>query len=216
VQTVLTALDRARRRSVLVLLGVVWVIALSAGLPTGAAARASGSRSAHASPTARIAADAQHRPRSAAHANRGRRRVARRTRSHAVRARAQSAAPRLPLVFGVYPGGAAGTVGPSGPVAPEDPVKRLAALEQLRPGAAPFVLHLYAGYTGPGGWNAAAQVGEDIAQYTAVGFKVELVLTYRPADGGSSADVAGFADFVRQTLTAFGPNQDFVSRQVTN
>jgi hypothetical protein len=101
-------------------------------------------------------------------------------------------------------------------VAPEDPVKRLAALEQLRPANAPFVLHIYAGYTGPDGWSAAAQVGDDIARYTAAGFKVELVLTYRPADGGSSADVPGFADFVRQALAAFGSNQDFVSVQVTN
>jgi hypothetical protein len=216
VQTVLIALDRARRQSVLVLLGVAWVIALSAGLPAGAAAQATGSRSAHASPAARTAADARHRPRRGTHGNHRRRRMARRARQHAVRVRAESAAPRLPLVFGVYPGGAAGTVGPSGPVAPDDPVKRLAALEQLRSGQAPFVVHLYAGYSGPGGWSAAAQVGEDIAQYTAAGFKVELVLTYRPADGGSSVDVADFAEFVRQTLAAFGANQDFVSLQVTN
>jgi hypothetical protein len=63
------------------------------------------------------------------------------------------AAPRL--VFGIYPGGTAGTVGPSGPVAPENPGLRMAALEQLRPAGRPFVLHLYASYTGAGGWSAA-------------------------------------------------------------
>ncbi len=128
-----------------------------------------------------------------------------------------SAASGTPLVFGIYPGGTAGSsTGPNGSVAPEDPVKRLAALEQLRAPGAPFVLHIYAGYTGPGSWTAAQQVGDQIAQYTAAGFQVELVLCYRPADGGSLQDVAGFEDFVAQTVQAFGPNPDFVSLQVTN
>jgi len=120
------------------------------------------------------------------------------------------------VVFGIYPGGAAGTTGPNGPVAPEDPTLRLAALEQLRAPGAPFVLHIYAGYTGAEGWTAAQQVGAELAQYTAAGFEVEVVLTYRPADGGSPQDVAGFEDFIRQTLASFGPNPGFVSLQVTN
>jgi hypothetical protein len=119
-------------------------------------------------------------------------------------------------VFGIYPGGAAGATGPNGPVAPEDPGRRLAALEQLRAPGAPFVLHIYAGYTGGGGWTAAEQVGDDLAQYTAAGFEVELVVTYRPADGGSPQDVTGFEEFVRQTLASFGSNRRFVSLQVTN
>ena len=49
------------------------------------------------------------------------------------RARTRTITPARPLVFGIYPGGAAGTVGPAGQLQPEDPVKRLAALEQLRP-----------------------------------------------------------------------------------
>ena len=124
--------------------------------------------------------------------------------------------PRAPLVFGIYPGGAAGTTGPSGPVAPEDPAKRLAALEQLRAPGVPFVVHIYAAYTGAGGATAAQQVGAEIAQYTRAGFEVELVLTYRPADGGSPRDVSSFGGFVRQTVAAFGPDRRFVSLQVTN
>jgi hypothetical protein len=121
-----------------------------------------------------------------------------------------------PLAFGIYPGGAAGTVGPSGPLKPEDPVKRLAALEQLQPPGRPFVLHLYAGYPGPEGWSAAAQVGAEVSRYTAAGLEVELALTYRPSDGGSPADVAGFVDFVRAAVRSFGSNRRFVSLQVTN
>lgn len=128
--------------------------------------------------------------------------------------RAASAAP--PLVFGIYPGGAAGSVGPGGATRPEDPAKRLAALQQLRAPGRPFVVHLYAGYTGPGGWSAADQVGDEISQYTAAGFQVELVLCYRPSDGGSAAEVSGFTSFVRDAVRAFGPNSSFVSLQVTN
>jgi len=123
-------------------------------------------------------------------------------------------APRL--VFGVYPGGAAGTVGPSGPVAPEDPTLRMAALEQLRAPGRPFVLHVYASYTGANGWSAAQQVGQEIAQYGDAGFQTELVVCYRPADGGSPADVGGFVEFVREAVRALGPVPGFVSLQVTN
>jgi hypothetical protein len=123
-------------------------------------------------------------------------------------------APRL--AFGIYPGGAAGTVGPSGPVAPENPGLRMAALEQLRPPGRSFVLHLYVGYTGTNGWSAAQQVGQEIAQYGRAGFQTEVVACYRPVDGGSPADVAGFVEFVRETVRSLGPVPGFVSLQVTN
>jgi hypothetical protein len=119
-------------------------------------------------------------------------------------------------VFGIYPGGAAGTVGPSGPLAPEDPVKRLAALEQLKPANAPFVLHLYASYTGSMGYSAAAQTAADINSYTANGFKVELVVCYRPADLDAAVDVPGFVSFIRSTVDQLGSNPGVVSLQVTN
>ena len=132
------------------------------------------------------------------------------------RRRVRNASQAAPLVFGIYPGGAAGTVGPAGTTSPENPAKRLAALQQLRAPGRPFVLHLYAGYTGPGGWSADAQVGDEIRQYASAGFQVELALTYRPSDGGSAADVTGFTNFVRDTVRAFGPIPQFVSLQVTN
>jgi hypothetical protein len=120
------------------------------------------------------------------------------------------------LTFGIYPGGAAGTVGPGGPTRPEDPAKRLAALELLRPPDRPFVLHLYVSYTGPGGQSADQQVGQEIAAYGQAGFQTEVALCYRPADGGSDADVAGFVEFVRQSVDSLGREPGFVSLQVTN
>jgi hypothetical protein len=41
-------------------------------------------------------------------------------------------------------------------------------------------------------------------------------LCYRPSDGGSPADVAGFSDFARAAVADFGPSRHFVSLQVTN
>lgn len=124
--------------------------------------------------------------------------------------------PGSPLVFGIYPGGAAGTVNAASHPKAEDPGKRLAALEQLRPPGRPFVVHLYAAFTGAGGWSAAQQVGEEISQYSAAGLQTELVLTYRPADGGSPSSVQDYMAFVRQAVDAFGPDRNFVSLQVTN
>jgi hypothetical protein len=121
-----------------------------------------------------------------------------------------------PLVFGIYPGGAAGTVGPSGPVVPEDLAAQLNALRTLRVPGRPFVLHLYATYAGPGSASAEAQMGRLIAAYAAAGFQTELVLSYRPADRRPSADVAGFVSFVRAAVRSLGPTRGFRSVQVTN
>ncbi|HKO25910.1 MAG TPA: hypothetical protein VJU80_00515, partial [Solirubrobacteraceae bacterium] len=125
--------------------------------------------------------------------------------------------PAAPQVtFGVYPGGAAGTVGPSGPVAPENAALRMAALKRLRPPRRPFALHLYASYTGADGTSAAQQVGEEVRDYGKAGFQTELVFAYRPADGGSPADVGGFVEFVRAAVRSLGPVPGFDSLQVTN
>jgi hypothetical protein len=119
------------------------------------------------------------------------------------------------LVFGIYPGGAAGTVGPAGRTIPEDAGLRQAALEQLRGGNRPFVLHLYDSYTQPSDVTAVpASLSSQIAGYTAAGFQVELVLAYRPAAG--AGDVAGFTDFVRARVRQLGANGRVTGLQVTN
>jgi hypothetical protein len=89
----------------------------------------------------------------------------------------------------------------------------LAALEQLRPPGRPFVIRLYASYTGPSGPSAAEQVGAAISGYEAAGFDVELALTYRPAGGGSPQDVPGFAEFVRETTRTLGRPADTYSHR---
>lgn len=123
---------------------------------------------------------------------------------------------KAPLIFGIYPGGAAGTVGPGAAVKPEDPLKRLTALQQLRSTNGPLLVRLYAAYSGRGGPSAAQLVGREVTAYTRAGFDVELALTYRPRSGGSRADVAGFVRFAEDTVRSLGPNHRFTSLQVTN
>jgi hypothetical protein len=121
-----------------------------------------------------------------------------------------------PLVFGIYPGGAAGAVGAAAPPLPENPAARLSALRLLRPAGRPFVLHLYVGYGGNTGPSAAEQIAGQLSSYAAAGFEVELVLCYRPADLTAAVDVPGFVAFTRQAIDQLGSNPALVSLQVTN
>jgi hypothetical protein len=121
-----------------------------------------------------------------------------------------------PLVFGIYPGGAAGTVGRSGRSIADDMTAQLNALSELRVPGRPFVLHLYASYSGPGSPSAAMQADSQINAYTAAGFQTELVLAYRPADRDPAVDVPGFVAFVHDAVASFGSNRDFLGVQVTN
>ncbi len=120
-----------------------------------------------------------------------------------------------PLVFGIYPGGAAGTVGPAGRTRPEVPSLRLARLAELRGGSRPFVLHLYDSFTSRADSASLPQgLAEEIAGYLSREFQVELVLAYRPADPGG--DVSGFVEFVRSRVRQLGPHAGVTSIQVTN
>lgn len=121
-----------------------------------------------------------------------------------------------PLVFGIYPGGAAGTVHPGGARVADELSAQVRALQELRVPGRPFVLHLYASYTGPGSLTAEQQAGGLIAAYTAAGFQTELVLAYRPSDANPSSDVPGFVAFVRDAVATLGSNRKFLSVQVTN
>ena len=118
------------------------------------------------------------------------------------------------MIFGIHPGGAVGTIGPGGRPKPEDAGRRLSALRRLR-GRRPFVVHLYDAYTtGADGSALPSALSEQIADYTAAGFEVELVLAYRPARRGG--DVDGFAGFVRERVRQLGPNPGVTALQVTN
>jgi hypothetical protein len=120
-----------------------------------------------------------------------------------------------PIVFGIYPGGAAGTVGPTGATKPENAAARIARLEQLRGGERPFVLHLYDSFTRRADAGALSPgLADELAAYLSRGFQVEVVLTYRPSDPGG--DVAGFVEFVRSRVRQLGPHAGVTGLQVTN
>ncbi|HEV2784842.1 MAG TPA: hypothetical protein VGV67_00525, partial [Solirubrobacteraceae bacterium] len=117
------------------------------------------------------------------------------------------------LRFGIYPGGPAGSVNPTAAPRPENPAKRLSALQALR-GSEPFVVRLYSAWTG----DAAADdvsgwLDGEIARYTEAGLQVELAVRYKPA---TAAGPAEFADYVRGIVRRYGADPGFVSLQVTN
>src|SRR4051794_12439820 len=118
--------------SVLVAVALAAVVALLAGRPTLGEASGGARASVGARPTGPLQLTAVR---------------SRKVKLPRPRRARRATAAALPIVFGIYPGGAAGTVWPSGRTIPEDPVRRLAALQQLRPGARPFVLHLYDSFT---------------------------------------------------------------------
>ena len=199
-------LRRAVVRAGLVLAAAA--VTIPAGAPAAGAAAHPAER-AHAHP-----AKHHHARKAARHQPRTRHAVRKPSRKTARHPRARAAAVR-PVTFGIYPGGAAGTVGPSGRLVPEDAAKRRASLLQLRGSARPFVLHLYDDFTRPADAKALpAWLAQQIAAYTADDFQVELVLRYRPAAPGG--DVAGFAGFVRARVRQLGPNRDVTDLQVTN
>ena len=112
-----------------------------------------------------------------------------------------------PLTFGIYPGGLAGqVVGPPAEPKPEDPAKTVAALDQLRGGSRPFVLHLYLEFTGAGDQAQRVRSAEAlIERYTARGYAVEYVLTYRPRARRGEPDVRDFVAFTRAMVARLGP-----------
>lgn len=120
-----------------------------------------------------------------------------------------------PLVFGIYPGGGAGTVGPAGQTRPEVAELRRDALLRLRPSGRPFVLHLYDEFTTRADARAVpGWLADQIDDYSRQGFKIELVLRYRPQR--RLGDVRGFERFVRARVRQLGSDRNLTHLQVTN
>ncbi|MDQ3935532.1 MAG: hypothetical protein M3340_12970 [Actinomycetota bacterium] len=121
--------------------------------------------------------------------------------------------PGAKLRFGIYPGGPAGQLGPvPAPAVPEDQGKIFAALEQLRPPAGPFAVHVYRAYMTPESEAREEQEHRRLVDlYTARGYAVEIVIRYRRDN-----DPGGFAEFVRGVVRRFGANPLVKGFQVTN
>jgi hypothetical protein len=120
------------------------------------------------------------------------------------------------LRFGITPGVQTGQLGtgPQPPRTPEDPAKQLAALAQLRPPNAPFVLRLHRFFWSDG----EAGVKRFLAltkRYTSHGYLVELQLRYHPTPA-QEGNLRAWVRFVRSVVDRFGPNRRVVGVQVTN
>jgi hypothetical protein len=120
-----------------------------------------------------------------------------------------------PLRFGIFPGGAAGSVLPVRPAAkPDNQEAILYALDLLRPANGPFRVHLYAEFTDDPTANARSLDDSATAAdiFGAAGYGVDQVVRYR----SSSGDAAGFAAFIRTVVDRLASKPALAALQVTN
>src|SRR5262249_19799954 len=105
------------------------------------------------------------------------------------------------LVFGLYPGGAAGgdTGLLSGP--PDDPDRIRECLDELQRNSHPFVVRCYDSFQDPDSpFGSAACAPQNYIQYAVPEIRpLELVLQFRSASG----DVSGYLDFVRSKIARY-------------
>jgi len=120
------------------------------------------------------------------------------------------------LRFGITPGVQTGQLG-TGPVPPRTPevaAKQLAALDQLRPPNAPFVLRLHRFFWSDG----EAGIRRFLRRarlYTHHGYLVQLQLRYHPTPD-QEGDIPAWVRFVRKVVDRFGRSRRVVAIQVTN
>jgi hypothetical protein len=120
-----------------------------------------------------------------------------------------STGPRL--VFGIYPGGAAGgdTGLLSGP--PDDPIRVIECLNELQGISRPFIVRCYDSFQDlDSPFQSTPCAPPNYIQYAVSGIRpLELVLQFR----SSSGDVPGYLDFVQTKLKAY--HRDLYSVQIT-
>ena len=107
-----------------------------------------------------------------------------------------------PMVFGIYPGGEAGSDDGMAGGPPGDPARIEAALTELAGGAAPFIVRAYERFSdadAPSAWPR--QTPENYTQYLRKGRLLDLVVMFQSKRG----DVAGFLGFVRSLIARHGP-----------
>ena len=104
------------------------------------------------------------------------------------------------LVFGIYPGGAAGTDNGIAVGNPDNPQLIRYALNELYAGKGPFLVRAYLHYCGNGEFKSPAP--SDPEQYVNHIMKMDLVLCYQSCDG----NLEDWKDFIRRTIREYGPS----------
>jgi hypothetical protein len=109
----------------------------------------------------------------------------------------------------------AGQLGPLPATAlPDDPVRDLAALAELKPTRHPFVVRLTRLFYSGGDAGIAAMRRRALT-FARRGYLVEIQVRYHP-DSAHDGDVAGFASWVRRAVDVLGAVRGVIALQVTN
>jgi hypothetical protein len=115
-----------------------------------------------------------------------------------------------PLVFGIYPGGFAGSDGGEIIGPPDDPAQIETALRLLQGEVRPFVIRAYERYSDadtPSSW--LQRTPDSYEQYVHSGRQLDLVVMFQSARG----DVPGYLEFVRSLIRQH--SQRLYSIQIT-
>ena len=104
------------------------------------------------------------------------------------------------LVFGIYPGGAAGSDSLTGLAVgkPDNPLRINNALDELQPPGKSFLVRSYLHYVGDG--KIKNQTPGDPGQYLSGGRKLDLVLGYQSVSG----DITDWLKFIRRQISYYG------------
>ena len=107
------------------------------------------------------------------------------------------------ILFGVYPGGAAGSHEglASGPC--DDPERIRAALDLLQPADSPFLVRVYTHFSSKHGppLEVFTRQLRSFSAYTSLARKLDLVFAYRD----ESSDIDGFTAFLRDAILLAAP-----------
>jgi hypothetical protein len=123
--------------------------------------------------------------------------------------------PGAPVRFGINPRAVTGQIGPTpAPAVPEDPVRHLAKLDELRRPGAPFPLRLTRFFwrDGEAAFQSFLAMTE---QYTSHGYPVELQVRYQPSEA-QEGDIGAWVSHVREIVRRFGSNRLVVGLQIAN
>ena len=123
--------------------------------------------------------------------------------------------PGPPVRFGINARAVTGQIGPTpAPTRPEDRIRHMAKLRELRRPGAPFPLRLtrFLWRDGEAGFRSFLRLAE---RYTTRGYPVELQVRYQPNEH-QEGDIAAWVRHVRDVVRRFGPNRLVVGLQITN
>jgi hypothetical protein len=117
------------------------------------------------------------------------------------------------LRFGIDPEQAGNTVSLD-PAKPDDPARRDAALDALRPSGRELVLRVNRLFWSDGE-DGIRRFQQIVSHYTSRGYDVELQVRYHPSSA-EEGDIGAWTAYVRHVVDVFGANSRVVAMTITN